>query len=89
MNNLEGDGVSVYILLSLYPTFQRLLLTNCKARQQGLMDLELMVFHSRASVLCRRRTREKRRLTLNKRTYAVVYKGIMKIILSSCLFVSG
>ena len=54
----------VLILSWVYLSILRASSANRTARpgsMQGLLDVELMVFHLRASVLCRRRTREKRR----------------------------
>ena len=50
-----GGGVSVYFLLSLYPTASLLVSVNNQSQAAGCrMDVELLVFHARPSLLCRR-----------------------------------
>ena len=55
---LEGEGggeVSVYFLLSLYPTASFVVSLNNQSQAAGCrMDVELLVFHARPSLLCRR-----------------------------------
>lgn len=53
---LEGEGGgSVYFLLSLYPTASLLVSLNNQSQAAGCrMDVELLVFHARPSLLCRR-----------------------------------
>ena len=50
-----GGGVSVYFLLSLYPTARLLVTLNNQGQAAGgRMDVELLVLHARQSLLCRR-----------------------------------
>lgn len=73
--HLKERGVSVYFLLSLYPTASLLVSLNNQGQTAGCrMDVELLVFHAHPSLLSVSEEDKKRR-PRQWQIYVIVFQG--------------